>query len=63
MGLKNKIKINEVTSDYFRKEYFAERPTSERLLNVKLALRGLNLMRDWQIALKEYLENYYQNYL
>ena len=63
LGQKNSVKINEVTSDYFRKEYFAERPVSERLLNVKLALRGLNLMRDWQIALKEYLENYYQNYL
>ena len=63
LGLKNSVKINEVTSDYFRKEYFAERPASERLLNVKLALRGLNLMRDWRIALKEYLENYYQNYL
>jgi dTDP-4-dehydrorhamnose reductase len=63
LGLKNSVKINEVTSDYFRKEYFAERPASERLLNVKLALRGLNLMRDWRIALKEYLENYYHNYL
>jgi len=63
IGLNKKIKIIEVTSDFFKKEYFAERPPSERLVNTKLKLRGLNLMRDWRVALKEYLENYYQNYL
>ncbi len=63
IGLDKKIKIIEVTSDFFKKEYFAERPPSERLINTKLNLRGLNLMRDWRVALKEYLENYYQNYL
>ena len=63
LGLKNKVNITEVTSDYFIKEYFADRPASERLLNVKLHLRGLNLMRDWKIGLKEYLDNYYQTYL
>ena len=63
IGLNKKIKIIEVTSDFFKKEYFAERPPSERLINTKLKLRGLNLMRDWRVALKEYLENYYQNYL
>jgi dTDP-4-dehydrorhamnose reductase len=63
MNLENKIKITEVSSDYFSKEYFAERPPSERLVNKKLNLRGINLMRDWKIALKEYLETYYQNYI
>ena len=63
LGLESKVKINEVTSDYFQKEYFAARPASERLLNRKLRLRGLNLMRDWRISLKEYVEDYYQNYL
>lgn len=63
LGLEHKIKINEVTSDYYKKEYFAARPASERLINTKLRLRNLNIMRDWKIALREYIENYYKGYL
>ncbi|MBU1052674.1 MAG: NAD(P)-dependent oxidoreductase [Proteobacteria bacterium] len=63
LNLDNKIKINEVSSDYFKKEYFVERPPSERLLNRKLNLRGLNIMRDWKIALREYINDYYNDYL
>jgi len=63
IGKKEEIKINEVTSEYFSKEYFADRPASERLVTRKLDLRGVNLMRDWQIALKEYVEDYYRGYL
>jgi len=63
LNLENKIKITEVSSDYFKKEYFADRPPCERLINKKLDIRGLNIMRDWKIALKEYLENYYKGYL
>lgn len=59
----NTIKLTEVDSDYFSKEYFAERPPNERLVNKKLDLRGINIMRDWKIALKEYLDDYYQDYL
>ncbi len=63
LGLAGTVKINEVSSAFFKKEYFAARPDSERLINRKLQLRGMNNMRDWKIALKEYLGNYYQNYL
>lgn len=63
LNKEKEIKITEVTSDYFKKEYFADRPPCERLVNKKLELRNLNIMRDWKIALKEYIENYYQNYL
>ena len=63
MDLAGKIRITEVSSDYFKKDFFAPRPDSERLINKKLNLRGLNQMRDWRIALKEYLEAYYNNYL
>ena len=59
----NTIKLTEVDSDYFSKEYFAERPPNERLVNKKLDLRGINIMRDWKIALKEYLDDYYSDYL
>ncbi len=55
LDLDKSIRINEVSSDFFKKQYFAERPTSERLLNKKLDLMGLNLMRDWKEALKHYL--------
>jgi dTDP-4-dehydrorhamnose reductase len=51
LGLKESVKLTPVTSDYFKQEYFAERPVSERLLNRKLALRNANLMRNWKTAL------------
>jgi dTDP-4-dehydrorhamnose reductase len=63
LGLSEKIKINEVSSDFFKKEYFAERPECERLINRKLKLRGLDTMRDWKVALRDYLENSYKDYL
>lgn len=63
LGKENEIKISVVTSDYFKDIYFAERPPNERLVNRKLNLRNVNLMRDWKVALKEYIENYYQGYL
>lgn len=63
LGLADKIKVTPVSSDFFAKEYFAARPDSERLINRKLALRGLNSMRDWRIALREYLDDYYAGYL
>lgn len=63
MSKESEIKITEVSSDYFNSIYFAERPPCERLINSKLDIRNLNIMRDWKVALKEYIENYYQNYL
>jgi len=63
LGKDKEIKIRPVFSDYFKKEYFAERPPCERLINRKLDIRNLNIMRDWKVALKEYIENYYQDYL
>lgn len=63
LGKEDEIKINVVTSEYFKDVYFAERPASERLVTKKLDLRGVNKMQDWRIALKEYVENYYQDYL
>lgn len=57
-----KIKINEVTSEHFEKEYFAERPNCERLINKRLNECGLNIMRSWKVALKEYLQDYYSEF-
>ena len=33
------------------------------LINRKLALRDMNTMRDWQVALREYVESSYKGYL
>jgi len=59
LNLQDDIIINEVNSDYFSEKYFAERPDCERLINKRLDNLGLNIMRDWKVALDEYLNNYY----
>jgi dTDP-4-dehydrorhamnose reductase len=50
------IEVVPVESDFFAKEYFAPRPRSEMLRNHALDLRGLNMMRPWQEALRAYLD-------
>jgi dTDP-4-dehydrorhamnose reductase len=63
LNLEYEFKIIPVTSDYFTKEYFAVRPASEHLINRKLNMQKLNIMRDWKVALREYLKEYYNGYL
>jgi len=63
LKLDSKIKIHEVSSDHFKKEFFAPRPDSERLVNKKLLLRNAMIMRDWKTGLQEYLERDYKSYL
>lgn len=63
LGLEGKVKLTEVTSEHFKDTYFAQRPPCERLINKKLELRGINNMRDWKVALKEYLDTYFSDYL
>jgi len=63
LGLENDVKITAVNSDYWKNIYFADRPPSERLINKKLDLRRLNIMRDWRVCLREYIKDYYQGYL
>ena len=63
LNLQEEIKVTAVKSDHFKDIYFAERPPNERLINKKLDIRGLNIMQDWKAALKEYIDNYYQDYL
>jgi len=62
LNMDKKIKITPVSSEYFKKEFFAVRPDSECLINKKLQLRGLNKMNDWESSLKTYIDNYYQGY-
>ena len=59
LNLEDKINLNVVNSEFFRNQYFAPRPESEILINRKLELRSLDIMRDWDICLKEYIINNY----
>ena len=59
LNLVDSITIEEVPSSFFFKEYYAERPACERLVNKRLNDLNLNIMRDWRVALKEYIDKYY----
>ncbi len=64
LNLTNKINIIEVKPDYFKYEFFAKRFKSERLVNKRLDQSYLNIMRDWKVAMKEYINDYnYTEYL
>jgi dTDP-4-dehydrorhamnose reductase len=56
LGLGDRVKVTKVPSDHFKDTYFAPRPLSERLINLKLTSRGLNRMRDWRQCLQEYVD-------
>lgn len=62
LGLNNEVTVNQVSSNYFKEEYFADRPNCERLINKRLDDLGFNVMRDWRMALKEYIADYYLGY-
>jgi dTDP-4-dehydrorhamnose reductase len=63
LNLEKVINIIPVKSDFFKDIYFAERPDCERLDNRKLRIMNLNLMRDWKVALRDYIRDYYDGYL
>lgn len=50
------ISLERVDSGYFNENYFAPRPTSEKLLDTRLISYGLT--RDWKICLTEYLQKF-----
>jgi dTDP-4-dehydrorhamnose reductase len=56
LGLADTVRVTQVPSGHFRDTYFAPRPASERLVNLKLSARGLNRMRDWRQCLAEYAD-------
>lgn len=63
LGLAHEVNVLPVSSEYFSSTYFAPRPDCERLVNRKLALRGLDVMRPWREALSDYLRRDYAGYL
>ena len=62
-GLSDRVHVTAVDSSHFRQAYFAPRPKSERLVNRKLALMGIQTMGRWENALADYLERDYKDYL
>ena len=61
--LSDEVKLTKVNSEFFKKEYFAPRPDSERLINAKLNIRNFNIMRDWKFCLEDYLSSSFSEYL
>jgi dTDP-4-dehydrorhamnose reductase len=58
LGLQQAVRIEEVDSSFFAAEYSAPRPASEKLVNLKLDARGMNVMRDWRTCLAEYVREF-----
>jgi dTDP-4-dehydrorhamnose reductase len=58
LGLEQRVRVTEVDSEYFRQEYFAPRPASEKLVNTKLHARGFRHMPHWKDALAEYAKEF-----
>ena len=57
------VELTAVSSDFFKKEYFAPRPRSEMMHNTKLRKLGLNKMREWKESLREYIENHFGDFM
>ena len=53
------LTIHKVDSDYYKEEYFAPRPYSEKLINKSLNDLERNYMRNWKVCLHEYLNEYF----
>lgn len=54
LGLEDKVEVTQVGSEKFAAEYFAPRPASEKLVNLKLQSRGIDFMPHWKDALADY---------
>jgi len=54
------LTVSKVDSDYYKEEYFAPRPYSEKLINKALTDLNRNYMRNWKVCLHEYLDKFYK---
>lgn len=61
LNKKEKISLVKVDSGHFETAYFARRPASEVLANTKLEMMGLNKMRHWREALRDYINASYSH--
>lgn len=58
LGMADTVTVTKVPSSHWQQEYFAARPASEHLHNLKLTLKGINRMRDWHESLRDYIAQY-----
>jgi dTDP-4-dehydrorhamnose reductase len=58
LGLSGRVRVTKVSSDFFKEDYFAPRPASEKLVNLKLNSRRLSVMPHWKTALSEYVKQF-----
>jgi len=61
LALDCRVAISQVDSNHFHESYFAPRPRSERLVSLKLKEMKVNIARDWQVCLSEYLRKFNWN--
>ena len=61
-GYTNDIEMVEVDSSFFSETFYAPRPANEKLMNTKLEALGINKMRNWKVAIREYIEKEYADY-
>ncbi|PIP86869.1 NAD(P)-dependent oxidoreductase [Candidatus Campbellbacteria bacterium CG22_combo_CG10-13_8_21_14_all_36_13] len=58
LGIKDEVEVIEVDSSFVEKDFFAPRPRSEILQNIRLKKIAPHLTRDWEICVKEYLNKF-----
>ena len=58
LGVDDRVTLKKVESDFFKEEYFALRPFSEKLVSLKLEHYGLYVMRPWKESLEEYSKRF-----
>lgn len=57
------VEVKAVKSDFFAKRFYAPRPRTEILVNKRLDDMGINMMRPWPEALREYIPRHYAKYI
>ena len=62
-GYDDVVEVVGTDSSYFDVEFWVPRPDNEMLHNKALEALGINLMRDWRVALAEYLRRDYAHVL
>jgi dTDP-4-dehydrorhamnose reductase len=60
-GYEGDVEVKGVESSHFSKEFWVARPECEMLLNQGLERLGINMMRDWRVAITEYLHRDYRH--
>ena len=55
----NHVWVKEVSGDFFNESFYAPRPTCEVMENKKFHEKGIEVMRNWQEAITDYLSEYF----